>query len=182
MAEFLPAVNELLKHEGGFVDDPVDPGGATNFGVSLRWLQSMGDIDGDGLLDGDLDGDGDVDADDIRHLGQEEAIHFYKTQWWDRYRYDAIQDTELATMLLSLSVHAGPRAAHKILQKAILYFAPVRIDGIIGPLTRASANSVEPDRLKTEFRHETAAFYRLLVRKNSKLTKYLKGWINRAYA
>lgn len=182
MAKFAPALATLLVHEGGFVNDPADAGGATKFGISLRWLQELGDIDGDGWLEGDLDRDGDVDVNDIRMLDTDKAGELYRQRFWDRYRYDAIKDQQLATKVFCLSVHAGPRRAHLVLQKALQYHTPIIIDGLIGPLTRAAANSVEPSRVVTEFRHETAAFYRELMDKKPGLWKFAKGWMNRAYA
>ena len=52
---FTAAVARVLEHEGGFVDDPVDPGGATNWGISLRYLKKAGAVDAnvDGWLDDD---------------------------------------------------------------------------------------------------------------------------------
>ena len=58
MGCFSKAITVILKHEGGFSNHSSDPGGATNYGISLRWLKSEG-------LYGDLDDDGDVDIDDI---------------------------------------------------------------------------------------------------------------------
>ena len=78
MSTFDKAIEVTLAHEGGFTDDPVDTGGATNWGVSLRFLKDAGDLDGDGVLDGDLDGDGDVDYDDIKKMARAEAIRIYK--------------------------------------------------------------------------------------------------------
>ena len=182
MAEFEPALKVLLEHEGGYSNDPDDPGLATNHGWSLRTLQKMGDVDGDGWLEGDLDRDGDVDVDDIKILDPETAGHYYKTQFWDRYKYGEINDQLVATKVLLLSVHAGPRRCHLVLQKALHYHTVIRIDGLIGPMTRQATNMVGPSRLLTEFRHETAAFYRELMNKRSGLWKYSKGWMNRAYA
>lgn len=181
-ADFDLAFEVLMEHEGGYVDDKDDPGGATKYGISLRWLQSLGDMDGDGWLDGDLDRDGDVDANDIRMLTPETAKEKYFNQFWNRYRYDAIKDQKLATKVLCLSVHAGPRRGHLVLQKALQYHTPIVVDGIIGPMTRAAANMVEPTRAVCEFRHETAAFYRSLVDKKPGMWKYANGWMNRAYA
>jgi lysozyme family protein len=57
-------VNDVLGTEGGFVDDKVDRGGTTKFGISLRFLAAEGafDADGDGKADFDLDLDGDIDG------------------------------------------------------------------------------------------------------------------------
>ena len=182
MADFEPALDMLLEHEGGYVNDPADPGGATKYGISLRTLQKVGDLDGDGYLFGDLDRDGDVDADDIALLDPETAAEYYQEFFWDRYRYGLIESQAVANKLLALSVHAGPRRGHIVLQMAINYHGMVKIDGIIGPNTRAASNELPESWLVGEYRHETAAFYRGLVVKKLKLKKFEKGWLNRAYA
>jgi len=91
MSLFELAIPIVLRHEGGLVDNPNDPGGITNHGVSLRWLKSKG-------LAGDLNHDGDVDAADIKIMTVEQASGFYKTYWWDKYNYGAI----VAQMVLQL--------------------------------------------------------------------------------
>lgn len=182
MAQFSIAVEVVLRHEGGFVDNPADPGGATNFGISLRHLQKIGDLDGDGWLDGDFDRDGDVDVDDIANMTREDAISHYRSQFWDRYRYDWFKNQEVANKVFCLAVHAGPRRAAIILQKALSYYNRLDVDGIVGPLTRALTNTTPPTWLVTEFKHETAAFYRQLVETRPKLIQFERGWLNRAYA
>lgn len=57
MSNFDTAIITVLRHEGLFVNDSDDAGGATHYGVSLRWLKSIGDLDNDGFVDGDLDHD-----------------------------------------------------------------------------------------------------------------------------
>ena len=74
MSNFESAVEKVLKHEGGYVDHANDPGGATNYGISLRFVkQSTG-------IDLDVDGDGDIDADDIKAMTPEQAKEIYKTE------------------------------------------------------------------------------------------------------
>lgn len=182
MASFAPAVATVLQHEGGFVNDKDDPGGATNFGISLRHLQKVGDLDGDGWLDGDLDRDGDVDVDDIRAMTRDQAEAFYKAQFWDRYRYDYLKSQDLATKVFCLAVHAGPRRAHIVLQRALNYHNLIKIDGLLGPHTRAAANVTPGPWVCTEYRHETAAFYLKLIEANPVRMKWQRGWLNRAYA
>jgi lysozyme family protein len=71
MAVFETAIDVVLRHEGGFVNNVHDSGGATNFGISLRFLR---DYPGDG----DFDGDGDVDIDDIRKMTLTDAKRVYR--------------------------------------------------------------------------------------------------------
>jgi lysozyme family protein len=189
--QFYEAIKIVFKHEGGFVDDPVDPGGATNFGVSLRYLSKIGEIDadGDGILDGDFDGDGDVDADDIRAMSREDAVFIYRRQWWDRYEYGTLPPA-IATKVFDLAINMGARQAHCLLQRAACAAGEeLADDGVIGPVTKralwridaASGNSnIHP--LLAAFRSEAAGFYRELIARNSSREKYRKGWLLRAYA
>ena len=98
------AVRPLLVLEGGFVDHPDDPGGATNFGISLRFLQTLDDIEL-----GDIDGDGDVDYQDISQMKSIDAQLLYFEHWWDKYGYGQIVDQGVANKLLDMSVNMGAR-------------------------------------------------------------------------
>lgn len=80
MASFNKPHAFTAKWEGGYCNDPDDPGGATNYGISLRWLKSLG------LNQGDIDRDGDIDASDIRALSKEQAAALFKEKFWDAYR------------------------------------------------------------------------------------------------
>lgn len=188
MANFESAITIVLKHEGGYVDDTDDPGGVTNYGVSLRWLRSVGEIDG--TLIGDLDGDGDVDADDIRQMSKEDAEHLYRTLWWDKYQYDEIEDQVVANKVFDLAVNMSARQSHKILQRALrANNLEVQVDGIIGPKTMTSINLFDNtetyigvDCLIAAMRSEAASFYRVLIAQKPKFEKYRAGWLTRAYS
>jgi lysozyme family protein len=179
---FQHAVVIVLRHEGGFVDDPADPGGATNFGISLRLARQLGDLDGDGELDLDLDGDGDVDADDIRKLSREQAIGIYRSQWWEKYRYWLLPQAA-AVKTFDLSVNMGSRQAHLCLQRALRAAGLILAeDGVLGPKTVTAVETVGPLILLPAFRAEAAGFYRALVARRPASEKHLAGWLNRAYA
>lgn len=173
------AIAVVLRHEGGYVNHPADPGGATNFGVSLRTLSRLGGIDpDDGKLLGDMDGDGVIDAEDIRLLTRDEAVKIYRTQWWDRFGYGRIADPDLACKVFDFSVNMGASRAHKLLQKAVNATSPVRlaVDGVLGPMSLAIVNGhPEPRALLGAYRQEAVTFYRSLNR-----PQFLKGWIRRA--
>src|SRR3972149_6708748 len=73
---FSAAVEQVLEHEGLLSNDPRDPGGITNFGISLRWLKSIGTILGD------IDKDGDVDAHDVAAPSRTQAKELYWLKFW----------------------------------------------------------------------------------------------------
>jgi len=181
---FDKALDFLFPHEGGLVDDPDDPGGTTKFGVSLRWLARAGllDLNGDGHPDGDIDLDGDIDADDIRGLTRATAGWLYRRHWWDRYDYDDLPPA-IAVKTFDLSVNMGARQAHRCLQRAVrACWWPLADDGLIGPKTRSAIAAAPPEPLLSAFCSEAAGFYRQLAATDSRRTKYLDGWLNRAYA
>lgn len=178
MADFSKAIAVVLEHEGGFVDDPVDPGGATNWGVSLRWLESTGD-----LLRGDIDRDGDIDADDIRQMTREQAVSLYRHHFWDANEYARIAHNDVATKVFDMAVNMGPRQAHKLLQRAAQANLKHCVDdGILGPVTFRVVNHLSAEALLPAIRSEQAGFYRYLTAKKPKLNKYINGWLRRAYS
>jgi lysozyme family protein len=174
MANFDDAIPTVLKHEGGFVDNPIDSGSATNFGVSLRWLKSQG------LLEELEAEEGDKTQNEVQVMKTmtiDQAKGFYKCWWWDRYRYDLFTAQPVANKILDVSVNIGPSRAHRLLQGVL----GLPEDGVLGSKTFNEANSVASATLVVKFQTSQAAFYRSLVAKNPKLAVFLNGWIARAY-
>ncbi|MBF0590251.1 MAG: hypothetical protein HQL53_14110 [Magnetococcales bacterium] len=178
MANFESAISIVLQHEGGYVNDPVDPGGATNYGVSLRFLRATGDLDL-----GDVDGDGDIDADDIRQMNRDQAIAIYRSEFWDRGGYEHIRHQNVANKLFDAAVNMGPKQAHKLVQRALWSVGRrVVVDGQLGPRTLAAIQDANGAHLLAALRSEMAGFYRELIARRPQLKKYRKGWERRAYA
>ena len=176
MGCFSKAITVILKHEGGFSNHSSDPGGATNYGISLRWLKSEG-------LYGDLDDDGDVDIDDINAIDLSTATRIYREKWWDKYHYDRIIDCDISTKVFDMSVNMGGRRAHKILQHAINSLGGnLTIDGIIGPITITATNTEDSQTLLDELRHEQSRFYLSLIARKPSMAVFKKGWLRRAQA
>jgi lysozyme family protein len=177
MANFEQAIPVILGHEGGYVNNPRDPGGATNFGVSLVWLKAQGQVLGD------FNHDGDVNAEDIKTMSQADACQIYKTRWWDRYNYGTINDQKIATKVFDFAVNMGPVQAHKILQRALIQCdQQVTLDGQLGPGTLGAVNRTDARHLLDALREQAAKFYHGLVLKRPNLECFLQGWLARAYS
>ena len=177
MADFMMAHDFAAKWEGGLAEHPNDPGGITNFGVSLRWLRS------EGLEQGDIDGDGDVDADDIRGLTFEQAAALFKLKFWDAYRLDEVPQLT-ATCHYDCAMNTGPRQATLITQRACnsllgVYGVPLVVDGVFGPKTRAFLRSNSTRKLAELMSSLREDFYRDLVIKKPRLACFEGGWLNR---
>lgn len=178
MSRFDRALASVMAHEGGYVNHPKDPGGATNFGISLRFLKSMGHQLPDVGLYGDLDGDGDIDADDIKLIDRGFASDVYRRCWWDRYGYDRIINEGAAIKLLDFGVNMGNKRAVVNLQRAVRAASRRKVvdDGVLGPMTVAAVNQCADEPLTCAYMSECAGYYRLLDK-----PWFLKGWLNRAY-
>jgi len=174
---FKNAINFILNNEGGYVDHAADPGGATNFGISLRALSQL---EGDRFDKWDLDFDGDIDADDMKLLTVDMAREFYETHFWHPI-FEKLEQQSVATKLLDMCVNMGTRQGVKILQKACNWNMPMlHVDGYIGPKTIAVANSMG-ETLEYFLPSEQAKFYFTLVDDKSSRGVFLLGWLRRAY-
>jgi len=182
VAKFEEAIETVLKHEGGFVNNPNDPGGATNFGISARFL-NISSLDKSLKKGIDFNRDNYINAHEIKKLPKEAAIVIYKRCWWDKYRYGEIRDQDLATKVFDISVNIGPYQANTLFQESInsnINNYPIKVDGIIGSKTINAANIIDPKKLLIKYKDLTCDFYRALCREDEKLRGFLKGWLNRA--
>lgn len=165
------ALNFLLNNEGGYSDDPDDPGGQTNMGITENDLKTYGKRLGF--------------PENVKELTRYHAKLFYRIAWWDKYNYNSINSLDLATKVFDLSVNMGAIHSHILLQRAINWSGyAIPIDGVLGRRTLRAANEItfvgkEPD-LHQEIREEAEHFYKKLTEKNLKLKKFLKGWLKRA--
>lgn len=171
--DFQEAVEITLKNEGGLSIDKSDPGGITNYGVSLRFLQENGV---------DINGDGSINAKDILQLTEQDAISIYLDKFWNKFNLESIKNDELADKVFDLSVNMGGYQAIKMLQQAINFQLRFRIqtDGIIGKMTLNALNNVNIPALLTAYKALACNFYQNLVVKNYNLQKFLVGWLRRA--
>ena len=107
-AVFARAVVEVLRHEGGYVNDPNDPGGETHWGISKRSYPGL----------------------DIAALTRDEAIAIYRRDYWDRVHADELPPA-LALVVFDAAVNQGRYPAVLMLQEVV----GARRDGVMGPET-----------------------------------------------
>lgn len=121
---------EIVSREGGYVNDPDDPGGATNFGVTIHTMRRLGM---------DLDGDGDVDTSDVRSLTIDMAVDIFIRHYFERPRIKDLPEPLHATVF-DMSVNAGPSRAVRLLQQLFVDMGyDIAVDGAIGPQTIRTA-------------------------------------------
>lgn len=122
---------EIVAREGGFVNDPADPGGATNFGVTIHTMRRLGL---------DLTGDGQVTEADVRALTRDQAVEIFLEHYWRRPGIAALPEV-LQPTVFDMQVNAGSNAI-RLLQKLLNDMGQdVAVDGAIGPQTIRAAHA-----------------------------------------
>ncbi len=122
---FDQAFHKLLGHEGGYVDHPKDPGGATNWGVTERVARATGY------------------AGHMRDFPVELAKAIYRTQYWDAVKAEQLPEA-VRYAVFDGAVNSGVRQSARWLQRAV----GATEDGAIGPKTIGLASATDPHHLK----------------------------------
>lgn len=173
--------DQIILREGGYVNDPDDPGGATKFGVTIGTMQRLGL---------DIDSNGSIDAKDVKALPRETAVNIFKQNYYYRPKIHQLPDL-LQASVMDMYVNSG-RQAVRLLQKLLCECGqPVTVDGSIGPLTKAACHRVfemkSPEMLVSAYGIARRQFYYELADNRPQSRKYAKslsggkgGWIKRA--
>ena len=150
---FEESLAHVLKHEGGYVDHPKDPGGATNLGCTKKvWEEWVGH---------------EVTKDDIKALTIADVSPLYKQRYWDKCRGDDLpRGVDFA--VFDLAINSGVGRASKLLQRAV----GVAADGAIGPATLAAVANANPRELATKICELRLAFLQALPTWET----FGKGW------
>ena len=150
------AWKHTMMAEGGYVNDPNDPGGETKFGISRRSFP----------------------GEDIKNLTIESARAIAYTHYWEAANCDAL--VALGFPLTAISTfdaayHCGTVTARKLIQK----YVGVKDDGKLGPLTYAAIRKHSDLALCIGIIFEREDYFDAVIAKNDKLSKYDKGWEHR---
>ncbi|WLT32693.1 glycoside hydrolase family 108 protein [Geothrix sp. PMB-07] len=157
-----------LGNEGGYVNHPADPGGATNFGIIQRNLDKWNGAHPELGFPGD-----------VKDLTKDQASTIYRTDYW---RWDGLSDAAIAIKLFDIGVNCSLEVAVKLLQKALntLITAPISVDGQPGPATLGAANAQSPSALMQALCQAQKNYYQSIVDRNPSQSVFLKGWLRRA--
>jgi lysozyme family protein len=154
LTAFDDIIEVVLEHEGGYVNDPKDPGGETNFGIAKR---SHPDVD-------------------IKNLTKDGAKEIYKEVYWDGNKVESLSE-DLRHIYFDMCVNQGKGRAVKILQHAANAKGDgLKVDGGLGPKTIGAMKGVELDRVRAY----RVKYYADLVTRKPDLEKFYFGWFRRA--
>ena len=153
LTKFDEIIEVVLEHEGGYVHDPTDLGGETNYGITKRFYPDV----------------------DIKNLTKEGAKEIYKKDYWDRNKVDDLPDN-LKHIYFDMCVNQGRGTAVRVLQRAINgKGGSLKVDGGLGPKTIGALKGVELDRVRAY----RIKYYADLVTRKPDLEKFYFGWFRR---
>ena len=175
MAEFQPAYNHVLKWEGGYVNDPDDPGGETYRGVARRFWSKW---DGWVIIDMKKKERGFPKSLDSHQELQKMIAEFYEANFWDKVKGDQIDSQEVAENIFDFAVNAGVKTSSKLAQLA----AGTGADGVIGPNSIKAINACDEELFICKFALNKIAKYVNICKKRRTSRKYFFGWISRVMA
>lgn len=171
---------EIVAREGGYVNDPDDPGGATKYGVTIHTMRRLGL---------DLTGDRKVTTRDVKALSRETAVEIFLKHYFFDPKIDQLPQA-LHGSVFDMQVNAGSNAI-KVLQYLLRDFGEeVVVDGRLGPQTISVTHKVfalAPDHLVDAYGIARRNYYYVLADKRQASRKYARrrdggkgGWIKRA--
>lgn len=170
MDRFACSVAWVFDAEGFFSDDASDRGGATKFGISLRFLKQLPGNQGD------LNRDGVVDAADVRFVTIKRAREIYLAEFWEPCRCAALP-RPLDAVVFCAAVNHGEHVAKSLLQSAL----GVKADGLIGRVTLAAAQAANLEELIPDLLARRAMFYADIVASDTSQAKFERGWYRRLF-
>lgn len=164
-------INEIIRIEGDYVDDPQDSGGETKYGITNGVAYANG-------YRGEL-----------RDMPRAEAFNIYAVKYWDAVRADDLLALSLAVTeeVVDTSVNMGPNRAGKFLQRALnalndraKLYPDIKIDGSIGPATISTLHMYlrkrDAETLVKMLNCMQGSFYVVLAERREKDEQFIYGW------
>ncbi len=152
MADSKEAIAKTLVHEGGYVNNPNDVGGATKYGVTQADMPGI----------------------NMETITQDQATAYYNIHYW-KMHYSEIEQQTIADKLFDMGVLFGVGTAVKILQHVL----KIVEDGAFGPVSLLAVNAAEPASLLTAYKMGLVAHAAGIVQTKFQDREFFAGWVNR---
>lgn len=172
MADFNTAFDVTMKAEGGYVNDPDDPGGETYKGIARsrnpKWSgwTNIDLLKNTSNFPKNLENDADL---------QQKIRDLYEANYWDKIRGDHIVDQDIAESIFDFAVNAGPRTSAKLAQMTV----NAKADGVIGPATLEKINADDKRAFLAVFALAKIGRYVNICENRRESRKYFFGWVRR---
>jgi lysozyme family protein len=154
-------ITGIIQREGGFVNDPADAGGPTNWGITQSTLAHYRMRP--------------VTVEEVEHLSITEARAIYRERYIVGPGFDQIKDERLLELVVDSAVQHGVVGAVRLLQAAL----GVAVDGVFGDATRAALAGATPGQLWIKLAAERVAYYGRIITDKPVNAKFAAGWMAR---
>ena len=151
----------ILRWEGGFADDPLDRGGATNKGITIGTFRNFYGKD--------------ATVEQLKNITDEQWLHIFKSGYWDKWKADNIENQSIANIVVDWAWGSGAATSIKQVQKIL----GVAVDGIVGDDTLTAINIAGQRSLFVKIHNRRIEFVENIVKRDPSQARFLKGWKNR---
>jgi lysozyme family protein len=160
MADYKKLIPFILKWEGGFVNDPLDKGGATNKGITIATFRKFYGAD--------------ATVEQLKNITDKQWNHIFKSGYWNGWLADEIRSQSVANILVDWLWLSGSPAIKN--PQRLLGVAP---DGAVGQKTIAAVNAVDAKRLFDDIKSARVQYINDIIVRTPTNERFRKGWMNR---
>ena len=154
-------IDDIIRREGGYVDNPADRGGPTKYGITQVTLTAWRGRP--------------VTPKDVEELTVEEARRIYRTLYIDKPGFASLPEP-LRGLVVDTAVHSGVKTAVKLLQKAL---GGLLVDGVLGPVTMAAVRDANLSWLYRNMLAERIRYIGEVIKVRPANAVFAKGWMER---
>ena len=161
MANFEEAIDFVLKNEGGYANNPLDRGGATNFGLSTQFLNRI------------------ALGIPAEQLTRDQAIDIYKKYFWIPYPLGKILDQKVANKIFDCLVNMGEYNAINLVQRTCNKLSAIKVS-LNGIFTKETLDEINKLNILSALKEAQANYYKAIVMSHPNQRQFLHSWLTRA--
>lgn len=160
MADARKLMPFILQWEGGFVNDPIDRGGATNKGVTIGTFQSF------------YPG---ATVENLKRITDDQWLNIFRSGYWNPWQADQIKNQSVANIVVDWAWASGARTAIRKVQELL----GVTVDGLVGKETLSAINGQDAEELFDRIKVARYDFVDAIVKRDPSQKRFINGWKNR---